>query len=162
MSTPTAPARTFALPSARALIGGVYALCVLVLVAVFAGEILISDNDPYRNEGPVDSIRGIATVGTIALALGVLLSRWLIRSPARARVGAILLGALAVVSLPFFWSGAPGIFGACAAWLAGLTRGDRPLAGTARVAGLVGLFIAVLNIVLSLGGVVMAAFTGWD
>ena len=31
--------------------------------AVFIGEILLTDKDPYRNEGPVDSIVSISVVG---------------------------------------------------------------------------------------------------
>jgi len=34
-----------------------------------------------------------------------------------ARVGAIVLGVLALVFLPVFWSGAPAVLGASAAWL---------------------------------------------
>ncbi|ONH30636.1 hypothetical protein BL253_12990 [Pseudofrankia asymbiotica] len=62
-----------------------------------------------------------------------------------------------VATLVVFWSGAPGLLGGCAAWLAGLTRGGRPLGGAARIAGIVGAFIALLNIVLTVGGVIVAA-----
>jgi hypothetical protein len=67
-----------------------------------------------------------------------------------------VLGALSVLTVIVFWSGAPGVLGAGAAWLAGLTRGGRPLGGAARVAGLVGAFIALLNVVLSVGGVLIS------
>ncbi len=90
------------------------------------------------------------------------LSLWLVRTPERSKVGAILFAALSVLSLIVFWSGAPGVFGACAAWLAGLTRGGRPLGGAARVAGVVGVFMAVLNVVLTVGGVLVTAFTDWN
>jgi hypothetical protein len=65
--------------------------------------------------------------------------------------------ALAVLSVVFFWAGAPGILGACAAWCAGLTRDRRPLDGAARVAGILGAFLALLNVVLSVGGVLLEA-----
>ena len=68
----------------------------------------------------------------------------------------VVLGSLAVLTVIVFWSGAPGIFGACAAWLAGLTKGGRPLGGAARVAGIVGVFVAVLNILLSVGGILIS------
>jgi hypothetical protein len=77
-----------------------------------------------------------------------------------AKVGAILLGALSVLTLVVFWSGAPGVFGACAAWSAGLTRGGRPLGGAARIAGIVGVFVALLNIVVTVGGVIASAVGG--
>jgi hypothetical protein len=82
------------------------------------------------------------------------------RTPERAKVGAILLGALSVLTLVVFWSGAPGVLGACAAWLAGLTRGGRPLGGAARAAGIVGAFIALLNVVLTVGGEIATAIAG--
>lgn len=93
--------------------------------SVKAGSILVMDEDPSRSDGPVEEIVSIGVAGTTALVLGVLAGLALVRSPGRARVGAIVFGALAIITLPFFWSGAPGIFGAVAAWLAGLTRGRR-------------------------------------
>jgi hypothetical protein len=142
------------------LIGTVYVVCVLGLIAVFVGDIVFTDNDPYRSEGPIESIIGIGLYGTAALVIGVGIGLWLVRSPERAKVGAILLGALSVLSLVAFWSGAPGVLGACAAWLAGLTRGGRPLGGAARVAGIVGLFIAILNVVVTVGGMIATAVAG--
>jgi vacuolar-type H+-ATPase subunit I/STV1 len=162
MSTSTATTRSVSLPSARALVGIVYGVCVLGLIAVFVGEILFTDRDPYRSEGPVESIIGVGVVGTTALIIAVGLSLWLVRTAERAKVGAALLGAMSVLSLVVFWSGAPGVFGACAAWLAGLTRGGRPLGGAARVAGIVGVFVALLNIVLTVGGVLLSGVAGWD
>jgi hypothetical protein len=156
MSTSTAAPRTVNLPSARVFIGAVYAICVLGTIAVEVGDIVFTDKDPHRNEGPIDSILSIGILGTAALLIVVGLGLWLVRTPERAKVGAIVLGALSVVTLIAFWSGAPGIFGAGAAWLAGLTRGGRPIGGAARVAGLVGAFIAVLNVVLSVGGFLLS------
>jgi hypothetical protein len=156
----TLATRSFSLPSARVLVGGVYAVCVLGLIAVFVGEIVFTDSDPYRSEGPVESIISIGLVGTAALVIGVGLNLLLRSTPERAKVGAILLGALSVLTLVVFWSGAPGVLGACAAWLAGLTRGGRPLGGAARAAGIVGAFIALLNVVLTVGGVIADGIAG--
>jgi hypothetical protein len=158
MSTSTSAPHTVQLPSATVLVGGVYVVCVLGLIALFTGEIVFTDKDPHRSDGPVESMIAISVVGTAALVIGVGLLLWLVRAPERARVGSYLLLALAVVTVVFFWSGAPGIFGACAAACAGLTRGGRPLAGAARAAGIVGAFIAILNVVLTIGGVLLDPF----
>lgn len=164
-ASPASPAsttetRSVSLPPARFFVGCVYAVCVLGLLAAFVGEIIFTDNDPYRSEGPVQSIISVGSLGTVALALGAGIGLVLVRTPERAKVGAILFGALSIITLVVFWSGAPGIFGACAAWLAGLTRGGRPLGGAARVAGIVGAFIALLNVVLTVGGAMVAALGG--
>jgi hypothetical protein len=156
-TTTPATGRTVQLPSARVLFGAVIVACILLPFAVFLGEILFTDNDPYRNEGPVDSFISIAVVGGAALVIALGVSALLVGSPERARVGAVVFGALSVLTVVVFWSGAPGLFGAAAAWLAGLTRGGRPLGGAARVAGIVGAFVAVLNILLAVGGIVLSA-----
>jgi hypothetical protein len=153
--TTTTTQSTVSLPSAKVSLALVYAGCVLTPVAVFAANILFTDEDPYRAEGPVDSIISIAVVSTVALAVGLGLIAALGRTPQRSRIAALVLGALSVVTVVFFWSGAPGILGVCAAWAAGLTGGRQPLGGAARVAGLVGAFVAALNLVLSLGGLVI-------
>jgi hypothetical protein len=155
-STP-ATGRTVQLPSARALFGAVIVACILLPFAVFLGDILFTDNDPYRDEGPVDSFISIGVVGGAALVIAVGVSSILVSNPERARIGAVVFGALSVLTVIVFWSGAPGLFGAAAAWLAGLTRGGRPLGGAARVAGIVGAFVAVLTIVLAVGGMVLSA-----
>lgn len=160
MPSPTATSRSVQLPSARILIGGVYAVCVLAMDLLFMGEIVVSDKDPHRSEGPIDSIVSVSVFGTAALVVGVGLGLWLVRTPERARVGSLVLVGLAVLTVVFFWSGAPGIVGACAAWCAGLTRGGRPLGGAARVAGIVGAFLALLNVVLTIGGVLLSPIVG--
>jgi hypothetical protein len=157
MVTPTATSRSVTLPSAPVLVGSVYCICVLGLIAVFVGEIVLTDEDPHRSEGPIASIVAVGTFGTAALVIGVGLGLWLVRTPDRARSGAVLLGALSVITVPVFWSGAPGVFGACAVWLAGLTRGGRPLTGAGRVAGVVGAFVALLNIVVLVGSLLLTA-----
>jgi hypothetical protein len=160
MPTSTEVSRSVQLPSAPVLIGAVYAVCVLGLDVVFTVAISVGDGNPHRSEGPIASIVAVSVVGTAALVIGVSLTRWLVRIPDRARVGSFVLVGLSVLTIIFFWSGAPGIFGACAAWCAGLTKGGRPLGGGARAAGLVGVFIALLNVVLTVGGVVTAPVAG--
>jgi hypothetical protein len=155
MSTSSVAPRSVTLPSARVLVGAVYAICVLGLVAVFVADIVFTDKDPHRSDGPIVSMVTIGIMGTSALLIVVGLGLWLGRTPERARVGAVMLGALSVLTVIVFWSGVPGILGAGAAWLAGLTRGGHPLGGAARVAGLVGVFIALLNVVISVGGVLL-------
>jgi hypothetical protein len=160
MSTNTSasqtPTRSFMLPSAPVFVGAVYAVSVLGLIAVFVGEILFTDHDPHASQGPIDSIVSVGLFGTAALVIAVGLSLWFKTTPERARVGAMVLAALSIISIPVFWSGAPGIFGACAAWLGGLTRGSHPQSGAARNAGLVGAFIALLDVVMAVGGVLLA------
>jgi hypothetical protein len=160
MPTSTEASRLVQLPSAPVLIGAVYAVCVLGLDVVFTVAIVVGDGNPHRSEGPIASIVAVSVVGTAALVIGVSLTRWLVRIPDRARVGSFVLVGLSVLTIIFFWAGAPGIFGACAAWCAGLTKGGRPLGGGARAAGLVGVFIALLNVVLTVGGVVTAPVAG--
>lgn len=156
MSTSTTTSRSVQLPPGGVFVGIVYAVCVLALDLVFLGEIVFSDKDPHRHQGPIDSLVSVSIFGTAALVIGVGLAVWLNRTPDQARIGALVLAALSVLAIIFFWSGAPGILGACAAWCAGLTRGARPLAGAARAAGIVGSFIAILNVVLTVGGVVVS------
>lgn len=155
MAIATTSRRTFSLPSAPALVGGVYAICVLGLMAAFAAEILFTDVDPHADDGPIESILSVGMVGTAALLIAVGIAVFCLRTPERAQVGAVVLATLSVITLVFFWSGAPGIFGACAAWVAGLTRGGRPLSGAARAAGLLGAFVAALNVVVTVAGTAM-------
>ena len=164
MSVPTAnPAtasRGMVLPRGPVLVALTYAIVVIGPILVFAGVIAFTDEDPYASQGPVDSMIGIGLFGTIALAVALAIALGLGRNPSRAGVAAVILGVLSVVSLVFFWSGAPALFGACAAWCAGLTRDRRPLGGAARVAGILGAFVVLLDLVLFIGGMVLAAISG--
>lgn len=157
MTTTTAPQRRIlSVPSLPVTFTAVWTCVVLVPILVFLGEILFTDHDPHATDGPVSSIVSIAVVSAVAVALGLGIGALSVGTPERARVGAIVLGALSVVTVVFFWSGAPGLIGVCAAWVAGLTKGGTPLGGAARAVGIVGLFVAALNIVLSIGGLVLA------
>ena len=162
MSVPTAsPAtssRGFVLPRGPVLVALAYVVCVLGPILVFLGIIVFGNVDANAPQGPVESIEGIALFGTIALVLALGIS--LAFGASRGGVAAVILGVLAVVTLVFFWSGAPAVFGACAAWSAGLTRDRRPLGGAARVGGIVGAFVLLLDLVLLLGGFTLAAIQG--
>lgn len=59
----------------------------------------------------------------------------------------IVLGVLSMLTLSFFWCGAPAVFGAAAAWLAGVVPGAEPQTGAARGFGVVGLVIAALLVI---------------
>ena len=77
-------------------------------------------------EGPIASIESVAEVGGNGLVLALAIAVPLSRDPQRAKVGAIVLGAPAIITLPVFWSGAPASLGASAAWPGGLARGSSP------------------------------------
>ena len=142
------------------LVGGAFALTTLLSIAFHVGEIVFTDHDPNAPEGPIESIKTVAVVGGAALVLALAIAIPLSRDAQRAKVGAIVLGALALVTLPFFWSGAPAVFGACAAWLGGLARGSHPQGGVARGFGIVGLVIVVLGIVATVFGGAIGAWFG--
>ena len=112
--------------SPAVLVGGTFALTTLLSIAFHVGEILFTDHDPHAPEGPIESIQSVAVVGGIGLILALAIAIPLSRDPHRAKVGAIVLGILAIITLPVFWSGAPAAFGASAAWLGGLARGKPP------------------------------------
>ena len=138
--------------SPAVLVGGTFALTTLLSIAFHVGEILFTDHDPHAPEGPIASIESVAVVGGIGLALALAIAVPLSHDPQRAKVGAIVLGALAIITLPVFWSGAPATLGASAAWLGGLARGSHPQAGAARGFGIVGIVIVVLEIVATVFG----------
>jgi hypothetical protein len=147
MSAVTTGDRTARGLSAPQLVGGAFALSTVAAICFQVADILFTDSDPHRPQGPVESIVTIAVVGVVALAVALAVALPLVRRPGGAKVGAIVLGALALLSVPFFWSGAPAVFGASAAWLAGLTRGGHPQSGAARGFGIVGFVVAVLGVV---------------
>jgi hypothetical protein len=135
--------------SGPALVAIVFLLTTMAALAFQTADFVFNQtgDDPYRAEGPVDSIKGIALFGGIALVVALAIALPLRRDPAKARIGAMVLGSLALLTLPFFWSGAPAIFGAAAAWMAGLTRDTEPQTGAARGFGIVGLVVAAILVV---------------
>lgn len=130
-----------------ALVGTVFLLTTLVGLAFQAAAVFLDDGDPHRAQGPVESIKNIALFGGISLIVALAVALPLRRDPTKARIGAIALGSLALITLPFFWCGAPAIFGAAAAWLAGLVKDTEPQTGVARGFGIVGLVVAALLVV---------------
>ena len=142
------------------LVGGTFALSTLLNIAIHVGTILFTDQDPNAPSGAIESIQSVAVVGGIGFVLALAIAIPLSRDPQRARTGAIVLGVLAILTLPVFWSGAPATLGACAAWLAGLARGSHPQVGAARAFGIVGIVIAVLDIVATMFGGAAGALFG--
>ncbi|WP_328473789.1 hypothetical protein OHA21_13445 [Actinoplanes sp. NBC_00393] len=138
--------------SAPMLVGGAFLLSTVANLAFRVADLVFGDGDPHRPEGPVDSIVSISVVGGLGLLVALAVGLPLIRDPARARIGAIILGALSLVTLPVWWSGAPAVLGAAAAWLAGLTKDGPPQTGVARGFGITGFVVAVLVIVAVLAG----------
>jgi hypothetical protein len=152
MSTATTSNRTARGLSAPLLVGGAFVLSTIVSICFQTAEILFTDNDPHRPQGPIDSIVSIAVVGGAGLIVALAVGLPLAKNPARAKIGAIVLGALALATVPFFWSGAPAVLGASAAWLAGLTKGGQPQSGAARAFGIIGFVVAVLGVVAVFAG----------
>jgi hypothetical protein len=138
--------------SAPLLVGGAFVLSTVAGICFQLADILFTNDDPHRSQGPIESIESIALVGAIGLVVALAIAVPMVKNPARARVGAIILGALSLVSIPFFWSGAPAAFGAAAAWLAGLTKSAEPQSGVARGFGIVGFVVAVLVVVATFAG----------
>jgi hypothetical protein len=134
------------------LVGGAFALTTLLSIVFHVGEILFTDHDPHAPAGPIESILSVAVVGSVSLVIALAIAIPLSGDPDRAKTGAIVLGVLTIVSLPVFWSGAPAVFGATAAWLGGLARGSYPQTGAARGFGIVGLVVVVLEIVATVFG----------
>lgn len=143
---PGAPGPRGVVPGYPVLLGIVAGVCVGGMALSTLAEIL----GGYIGEGPQprslgQQLAGILGFGTLGIALSVGAVRWAGEDLRRRRTGAVLLGALTVPALAFFWCGMPGLLGAAAARLAGLTRGTAPLTGAPRVLGVVGLVMAVLN-----------------
>ena len=140
--------KTHRSPSAALLIGAAIALSAGVQFAVFAiGMFVASEHDIHRSEGVKGILVSSSLVAAICLVVGFGIALATRRSARRSKVGAIVLGALSVLSIPIFWASGPAIFGGLAAWLGGLTKDGHPQTGTARAFGIVGLVAAVLNVV---------------
>lgn len=160
MTTTTAITNTGPRLSPAALVGGAFALTTGLNLAIHVGELYLSDKDPNAPEGAISSLQSIAVVGGIGLVLALAIALPLAGEPQRAKVGAIVLGALAIITLPLFWSGAPASLGAAAAWLGGFARGSHPQGGVARGFGVVGIVIVVLLIVATVFGAAVSALLG--
>lgn len=150
----TRPRRS-TLPTYPVVLGIVFAICTigmsLNLLAAIATDVV--DDGPRTLE---EQLAGVIGFGLGALAVAVLGAWWFSRSQERSNVGAIVFGVLCVPTLILFFSGAPGMFGATAAFLAGLTRGRTPTSGAPRLFGIVGLVIAILNVAVAVLGIGVA------
>lgn len=134
------------IPSFPVLIGVVYAACVVLISLSVVAEMAFGyagQGDQPRSLG--EQLVGILVFGHLALGISIIGARSLRGSPRRASIGAIVFGILTIPALAFFWCGMPGMFGAAAAHLAGLTRPGRPADGAPRIFGIVGLVFAVAN-----------------
>lgn len=157
--TPAPPPRRSIIPAYPVLLGIVFVICTvgmaLNLIAAIATDVV--------DEGPrtlQEQLAGVIGFGIGGLAVSLLGAWWFSRTEARAKAGAIVFGALAVPTIILFFSGTPGMFGATAAFLAGLTRGRTPATGAPRVFGIVGLVFAILNMLISVAGVSIAWIAG--
>jgi hypothetical protein len=157
--TPATTPRRSIIPAYPVLLGIVFVICTvgmaLNLIAAIATDVV--------DEGPRtlhEQLAGVIGFGIGGLAVSLLGAWWFSRPEARAKVGAIVFGALAVPTIILFFSGTPGMFGATAAFLAGLTRGRTPATGAPRVFGIVGLVFAILNMLITVAGVTIAWITG--
>jgi hypothetical protein len=157
LSAATTNARTTRGLSAPLLVGGAFVLSTVADICFHVGEILFTNHDPHAPQGAIESIESVAIVGGIGLVVALAVALPLAKNPAKARVGAIVLGVLALVFLPVFWSGASAVLGASAAWLAGLTKGGQPQSGAARAFGIIGFVIAVLEVVATFAAPVAQA-----
>ncbi len=156
---PAYPHRRSVVPTYPVLLGIVFTVCTvgmaLNLLAAIATDVV--------DEGPrtlQEQLAGVIGFGIGGLTLSLLGAWWFSRTEARAQVGAIVFGALAVPTIILFFSGTPGMFGATAAFLAGLTLGRTPATGAPRVFGIVGLVFAILNVLITVAGVSIAWITG--
>ncbi|HEU4909060.1 MAG TPA: hypothetical protein VFT17_09355 [Propionibacteriaceae bacterium] len=143
-TTPRSTTPSGRIPSAPVVISTVYALCVVVPL-IYLTLVVALGLDPNGPDTARQEIPAIGLVGTAALAIGVLPGLYLAKSDSASRIGAIVYGALSLLTIVLFWSGAPGVFGAVATWLGGLTRGRTPYRGAPRVFAIIGLCIAILN-----------------
>ncbi len=152
-------ARRGIVPAYPVLLGIVFVVCTvgmaLNLVAAIATDVV--DEGPRTLQEQLVGVIGFGLGGLLVSLLG---AWWFSRTDGRATVGAIVFGVLAVPTIILFFSGTPGMFGATAAFLAGLTRGRRPSDGAPRVFGVVGLVIAILNVLITVAGVSIAWIGG--
>ena len=156
-TTPRSTTPSGRIPSAPVVISTVYAFCVVVPL-MYLTLVVVLGLDPNGPDTALQEILAVGLVGTTALAIGVLPGLYLAKSDSSSRIGAIVYGALSLLTIVLFWSGAPGVFGAVAAWLGGLTRGRTPYRGAPRVFAIIGLCIAILNATVSATWSVLGAF----
>ncbi|GAB3991719.1 hypothetical protein [Nocardioides marmoraquaticus] len=161
-TTRTTGARGVRVPSYRVLLGAAVLGTTVMLLNLVAA--IATDQPPDRPRTHQEQIVGVLGFGGLGLAIALAVAWWARsgtpHSLARRRTGAVVLGALAVPGVVFFFSALPAMLGVTAAHLAGLTPGRRRLDGLARTFGTVGLVIAVLDLVVIVVGVSLAWTVG--
>ena len=151
--------RRVTVPTYPVLLGIVFVICTLgmALNLVIAIATDVVDDGPRTLQ---EQLAGVAGFGSAALAISLVGAWWFSRTEERAKAGAIVFGVLAVPTIILFFSGTPGMFGATAAFLAGLTRGQTPTTGAPRAFGVVGLVFAILNVLIAIVGISIAWISG--
>jgi hypothetical protein len=119
---------------------------------LLTGLFVASDYEIHKPQGILDELDDIGIIGGAALVIAFAISLSTFRTAATARVGAIVLGVLSILTLPVFFAAAPAIFGSQAAWLGGLAKRSHPQHGVARGFAIVGLVIAILDVLALWGG----------
>lgn len=134
------------------LVGGAFALTT---VANTIFHVVFSIWDIREDFGasdlsPESQLPVIVVLGMLGLLAALGLGRYF--SGTRTHRGAVVLGALSILTLPVFFSGAPASFGAMAAVKAGFARGGSPATGAARGFGIAGIVVVGLIVVAVFGG----------
>lgn len=134
------------------LVGGVFLLTTVANFLFNAASAVWDLQEDFGAGGysRAEQLPVIAGVGILGLIMALVLGN--VFDGEKAERGAIVLGALSILTLPAFFSGAPAAFGAVAAVRAGLARGGHPATGAARGFGIAGIVVAVLVIVAVFGG----------
>jgi hypothetical protein len=134
------------------LVGGAFALTTIANALFHVAFSIwdIRDDFGAGDRTPEEQVPVIIVIGVIGLLAALAIGTWLRGD--RAPRGAIVLGALSILSLPVFFSGAPASLGAMAAVRAGFARGGVRTSGAPRGFGITGIVIAVLSIVAVFGG----------
>src|SRR4029453_16699274 len=106
-TTPRSTTPSGRIPSAPVVISTVYAFCVVVPL-MYLMLVIALGLDPNGPDTARQEILAVGLVGTTALAIGVLPGLYLAKSDTSSRIGAIVYGALSLLTIVLFWSGAPG------------------------------------------------------
>lgn len=153
----TAPAISNTARTARGLapavlVGGAFALTTVANTLFHLAFSIWDIRDDFGAGGrpPEEQLPVVIVIGTVGLLAALGVGRWL--NGDRAPRGAVVLGVMAILSLPVFFSGAPASLGAMAAVRAGFARGGSPTQGAPRGFGIAGIVIVVLIIVAVFGG----------
>jgi hypothetical protein len=134
------------------LVGGGFALTTVAQTLFHTAFSIWEIRDDFGAGGrsPEEQLPFLITLGLGGLLAALGVGKWL--GGDKANRGAVVLGALSILTLPVFFSGAPASFGTMAAVRAGLTRGGTPARGAARGFGIVGIVVTVLIIIAIFGG----------